>query len=402
MNTSRVAFEPVAQEQLNWLGTEPIPAAAYYDPDYFELERQAVFRRSWLQVGHVCELPEPGSFIRREVEVVNASVIIARGKDGEIRAFHNVCTHRGTELVTAESGKQSTFSCRYHRWTFSMEGALIAAPDFEQFHISKADCALPRVALEICAGLIFINFDAAPKQALREWLGPLAERIEALPVARATTFTEYVYEIDANWKLTYDNFQENYHIRFIHPRSGGAGMGPQNPFGYPLRYAFHGLHRTQTIWVNPDSPPPPYTQKLAFTKAVANAMAKGVTVTQDAKEYFALFPNFFLLGSPVQHFSHVVMPISATRSRGVIRIYWIGEDSNASERFARECLMAIARDVHCEDRDVIEAGQRGLGRGYLKHIHFQTQEVLCRHLYKTVDNAVMAYQAEMKQEGTAA
>ncbi len=88
------------------------------------------------------------------------------------------------------------------------------------------------------------------------------------------------------------------------------------------------------------------------------------------------------------------MPISATRSRGVIRLYWIGEDKSASERFAREYLMATARDIHAEDRGVIEAGQKGLSSGALKHIHFQTQEVLCRHLFLTVDTAVEAYKAE--------
>src|SRR3546814_5413752 len=92
--------------------------------------------------------------------------------------------------------------------------------------------------------------------------------METLPVATATTFSEYVYEIDGNWKLTYDNFQENYHLRFIHPRSGGGGaVGPDNPFGYPTRYGFHGESRTQTIWTNP-APKLSATQMLAFGKLV--------------------------------------------------------------------------------------------------------------------------------------
>jgi phenylpropionate dioxygenase-like ring-hydroxylating dioxygenase large terminal subunit len=393
MNTHVTRFEPVQQQDMDWLGTDPIPARPYYDPDWFELERQAIFRRSWLQIGHVCELPEPGSFIRREVEVANASLLIVRGKDGQIRAFHNVCTHRGTQLVAAEAGRQSTFSCPYHRWTFGGDGALLSAPDFEQFHLAKQDCALRKVAVDVCAGMIFISFADSPPP-LRDWLGGLAERLEALPIARATNFSEYVYEIDANWKLTYDNFQENYHLRFIHPRSSGAGTGPDNPFGYPSRYGFHGPHRTQTIWVNPAAPPPLAPTLVAFGTALQAASAHGATGTQDGKDYFALFPNFFLFGSPIQHFSHVVMPIGATRSRGVFRVYWIGEDSSASERFAREHLMALVRDVHAEDRGVIEAGQRGLSSGALSHIHFQTQEVLCRHLYNQVDAAVRAYQAE--------
>lgn len=149
-------FEKVSQETLDWLGTEPIPAKPYYDPAYFELEREAVFRRSWIQIGHVCELPDPGSFIRRELEVLKASLLIVRGKDGAIRAFHNVCTHRGTRLIDVDAGRQSTFSCPYHRWTFATDGSLVSAPDFEEFHVEKADCALPAVTVADCAGLIFV------------------------------------------------------------------------------------------------------------------------------------------------------------------------------------------------------------------------------------------------------
>lgn len=390
MNAQGSAFRPVQQAELDWLGTDPIPAGPYYDPAFYELERQAIFLKDWIEVGHVCEVPEPGSFIRREIEFAKASVLIVHGKDGVIRAFHNVCTHRGTQLVSDEGGRRSTFSCPYHMWTFGTDGALLSAPDLEQFHVGRKDCALPKISLGICAGLIFISFAEDPRP-LREWLGTLAERLEAMPVARATTFHEYVYEIEANWKLTYDNFQENYHLRFIHPRSGGAAAGPANPFGYPLSYSFHGPHRTQAIWSNPEAPPPPAPAMLAYSAAARSAAIESFLGLQDAKEYIALFPNFFIFGSPLQHFSHVVMPISATRSRGIIRLYWIGDDASAAESFAREFLMATARDIHAEDRAVIEAGQRGLSSGALKHIHFQTQEVLCRHLYQQVAAAVESH-----------
>src|SRR3546814_18681026 len=106
--------------------------------------------------------------------------------------------------------------------------------------------------------------------------------METLPVATATTFSEYVYEIDGNWKLTYDNFQENYHLRFIHPRSGGGGaVGPDNPFGYPTRYGFHGESRTQTIWTNP-APKLSATQMLAFGKVVPTLLQTGL-MSRDRK-----------------------------------------------------------------------------------------------------------------------
>lgn len=393
MNKPIKEFRPVEDEQIAWLGTGPVPALPYYDPEYFEAERQAVFLKSWIMVGHVCELPEPGSFIRVDLEFARASLLIVRGKDGAIRALHNVCTHRGTQLVEEAAGRRSTFSCPYHMWTFGTDGALLSAPDFAGFGLDKADCSLRQVAVGECGGLVFVNFDPGA-QPLREWLGDdYATMLETMPVAEATTFTEYTYDIAANWKLTYDNFQENYHLRFIHPRSGGAGTGEGNPFGYPQSIGFSGLHRTQRIWSNPAPEVKPF-QGGAFGRGYQAAAARGLVGRPHERDYLAFFPNLFIIGTPTQNFSHVVYPIAADRSRGVVRIYWKGEDANASERFAREYSLASLRDIHCEDISVIEAGQRGLSSGALEHIHFQRMEALCRHLFVSVDERVRQFRAE--------
>jgi phenylpropionate dioxygenase-like ring-hydroxylating dioxygenase large terminal subunit len=387
-------FQPALPDDVARLGTGPVPAAPYYDPEYFELERQAVFLKSWIQVGHTCELPEAGSFIRVELEFAKASLLIVRGRDGQVRAFHNVCTHRGTQLVDEAAGRRSNFSCPYHRWTFGTDGALVSAPDFEAFGLAKADCGLPQVAFDTCGGLMFVNFDKdAPP--LREWLGDYAAILEQMPVAKATTFTEYTYDIAANWKLTYDNFQENYHLRFIHPRSGGPATGEDNPFGYPSSIGFNGPHRTQRIWANPQPDVKPFLG-AAFARGARAAAGRGLMELPYGRDYLAFFPNLFIIGTPLQPFSHTVYPIAADRSRGVFRIYWVGEDANASERFAREYALASLRDIHAEDVAVIEAGQRGLSSGALSHIHFQTMEVLCRHLYLKVDERVSAW----RQKGT--
>jgi phenylpropionate dioxygenase-like ring-hydroxylating dioxygenase large terminal subunit len=393
MNVQTRQYDLPPSSEALAIGTGPVPAAPYYCPAFFELECQAVFRRSWLQIGHMSELAEPGSFIVRELEFAKASILIVHGKDGVVRAFHNVCTHRGTQLVQEPCGKKASFSCPYHMWTYGQDGKLLSAPDFDRFYVDKAQCSLPPVAVDVCAKLIFINLDPTPRQSLRDYLGPMAAELETLPLAKATCFAEYVYEVEANWKIAYDNFQENYHLRFIHPRSGEAAAGPENPFGYPSHYGFAGLHRTQTIWSNPNPPIRP-VQGIAFGKMVAAAMAEGIMNGPNNRQYFAIFPNLFILGSPTQHFSQTVMPVSATRSRSTIRIYFVGDEDNASERFAREYVMATARDIHAEDRSVIEAGQRGLSSGALKHIHFQQQEVLCRHLLHGVTTLVEAYQAE--------
>ena len=375
------------------LGTDPIPARYYYDPEWYELERKAVFLRSWINVGHVCEVPEPGSFIVRQLEFARASLIIVRGKDGEVRAFHNTCTHRGTQLTHDTCGKRNTFSCPYHMWTFGTDGALISAPDFERFYTSKDSVGLKQVAVGVCAGLIFVCFD--PQQSLAEYLGPMAEKLESLPVARATQFHEYVYDINANWKITYDNFQENYHLRFIHPRSAGPGIGGENPFGYPASYSLVGRHRTQTIWTDPNGEVKP-SMMTGFMRGAARLAKDGVLGHANDRNYFALFPQLFLLGSAGNHFLHNVYPLGPEKSRGVIRLYWIGEDETASVRYAREMAMATTRDVHSEDVSVIEAGQRGLSSGALEHVHFMEKEILCRHLVKVVEDTVNAYVEETR------
>lgn len=385
-------------DQVRWLGTDPIPAKPYYDPEWFELERNAIFMRTWIEVGHVCELPAPGTWIRRELEFANASILIVRGKDGQIRAFYNACTHRGTQLVEEERGRGANFLCPYHFWNFGDDGRLIAAPDFDRFAVTKAECKIPKISVDTCAGLIFVNLDPDPGQTLREYLGDYAGMMETLPVARATTFHEYSYEIDANWKITYDNFQENYHLRHVHGRTGIATVHKDNLYGYPDKYTFNGPHRTQQIWSNPEPLIKPM-QGYNMGLAVQQAMAQGIMDSEYARTYFALFPSFFMIGTPVQHFSHKVYPLSATRSRGVFRVYWVGEADTASKRYAREYAMASIRDIHTEDVNIITRAQKGLLSGAIKNVHFMNMEGLCRHLYQQVVAQVDAYQAEVAAAG---
>lgn len=382
-------MEP-AEDAVRAFATGPVSSRPYWDPQWWELEKEAIFKRTWLHVAHVCEVPEPGSFLRLEVAFADADLIIVHGRDGVIRTFHNVCTHRGTELVQERSGRRGQFSCIYHRWTFGTDGTLLSAPDFERFHVSRESCALKQVATEVLAGMIFINFDPEPAESVREFFGPIAAGMEALPVARATSFTEFQYEIGANWKLNFDNFQENYHLRFIHPRTGAQTIGAANPFGYPTHYGFQGPHRSQTLWRNPDPPPVPPT--------LLEGATRGMRLSQDdphpfVKTDYKLFPCLHVVGlPPMLQYTHTMMPLSVDRTRGVIRMYWTDEPDCASRLFAREMGMFSVRDVLCEDRIAIEAGQRGVAR--IEKVHFQDHEILLRHLYETVREKVAAYLAE--------
>jgi phenylpropionate dioxygenase-like ring-hydroxylating dioxygenase large terminal subunit len=398
MMSAEQPFNMIPVEEAAALqGYGPVPSRPYFDPAWWELERQAIFLRTWIHVGHVCEVPEPGSFIRRELEFANASLLIVRGKDGEVRAFRNTCTHRGTELVAEAAGKRAQFTCRYHSWTFGTNGRLLSAPDFERFHTPKEDCALNRVATEVVAGMIFVNFDPAPAQSARDFFGSIAEGMETLPVARAVGFTEWTYEIEANWKLNYDNFQENYHLRFIHPRTGASALAEENPFGYPSAYGFMGPHRSQTLWKNPNPPPFPPTLVLGASRGAQLAAKDGLAFV---KTDFKLFPALHVVGLPPNQYTHTHYPMGPSRTRGQIRMYWTKETDSASRAFAREQAMMAVRDVLSEDRFAVEAGQRGISG--IDKVYFQDHEVLPRHLYNEVVARVEAFVADRAAQGVAA
>ncbi len=383
------------EEAAKLRGRGPVSSLPYYDPDWWELERKAIFMRTWLHIAHVSEVAEPGSFIRRDIEFARASLLIVRGKDGEVRAFHNACTHRGTQLTQDCAGKRSAFTCPYHAWTFGTDGRLLSAPDFERFYVPKEDVALRQVACEVIAGLIFINFDPAPRQTARAFFGAVADAMEKLPMASAIDFTEWSYEIEANWKTNFDNFQENYHLRFIHPRTGLGATGPDNPFGYPTHYGFSGPHRSQTLWFNPDPPPVPETLMMAGMRGAKLAAQDGVVCP---KTDFKLFPCFHVVGLPPgTQFTQTMMPLGPGRTRATVRMYWTTPANNASRRYTREFMAMTIRDVLSEDRHAVESAQRGLNSGAIAQIHFQDHEMLLRHLYETTVQIVTEYKAEQAQ-----
>ncbi|MGA1677793.1 MAG: aromatic ring-hydroxylating oxygenase subunit alpha, partial [Pseudomonadales bacterium] len=150
-----------------------VPGGRYNDVRFFELEREHLWRRSWLLAAHTDELPEPGSFLRWE----NAGqpVVIVHDDDGRIRAFYNTCSHRGAPVVTEQSGKRPRLTCRYHGWSYSLNGNLIAIRDAEDFSALDFSCrGLKPVRCEQFGRLVFVNFDDnAP--SLMDWLGPVAD-----------------------------------------------------------------------------------------------------------------------------------------------------------------------------------------------------------------------------------
>ncbi|MEZ7272959.1 aromatic ring-hydroxylating dioxygenase subunit alpha [Sphingobium sp. 10 DY56-G10] len=191
-----------------------IPAARYTSEAFYELEKKHLWSRTWLFVGLAHEFEEQGSY--RTYTLNEAPVVVMRGRDGEIRAFHNVCQHRGSLLMKDEGGVARNMRCLYHCWTYDLDGKLIFVPDEHYFSgLNKEERGLKPIRCEQFGSLLFVNFDeqAAP---LVEYLTDIPALWSDIPLDDLRLFDRFSFEVDCNWKCLQDNFAENYHAKYVH------------------------------------------------------------------------------------------------------------------------------------------------------------------------------------------
>jgi len=196
----------------------------YSDPDIYERDIERIFLRSWLYAGHQSEIPNPGDWFL--YDLAGESVIIARGLDGEIRAMLNVCRHRGSRICLEQSGCSKRLICRYHGWTYELDGNLVGASRMGE-DFDKSGISLKRVHVELLDGMIFINFADRPSSfaPVREGL---ADCLRPYDLANAKVAHRQSYPIAANWKLAVENYCECYHCAPAHPEySRGHSLAHQ-------------------------------------------------------------------------------------------------------------------------------------------------------------------------------
>ena len=192
-----------------------IPAGRYIDQRFFELEKQHIWRKSWLFAAHIDEIPEPGCYMLWE----NAGqpVIIVHGDDGEIYAHYNTCRHRGAPVVTEKSGKKMRLTCKYHGWTYTHQGELVSIRDPEDFRDLDFSCrGLISIRCERFGNLIFVNFDN-DCMTLREYLGPIADEWAEFQFDKVRLAARHSFVLDCNWKIAMEANTEVYHVKSIHP-----------------------------------------------------------------------------------------------------------------------------------------------------------------------------------------
>ena len=189
----------------------------YLEDSWFRKEREGIFFAEWMCVGRDSDLSDKGDY--RVVDLAGESIVLVRGDDERLRAFFNVCRHRGCQLVDSEdpdatSGRfKANIRCPYHSWTYRLDGALHHAPhmevDKERYHLHEA-------RLDAWAGFVFVNVKPGVK-TLAEHLGPVPDRVARYPLAELVVGRRIGYSVAANWKVLLENFNECYHCAGVHP-----------------------------------------------------------------------------------------------------------------------------------------------------------------------------------------
>lgn len=199
-----------------------IPVEAYISEDYARAERDRLWRKVWLQVGRVEEIPEPGNFLT--YDILDDSVIVLRGDDGELRAFHNVCSHRGRRLVDTPKGKRNAigrkmhFRCGFHGWRFDLEGKCTHIPEQQDWGNALGDerTRLGPVRVDSWSGWIFISLDP-DGESLRDYLEPMASLLDPFTLDKMRYRWRRWGVFDCNWKVALEAFNETYHVEATHP-----------------------------------------------------------------------------------------------------------------------------------------------------------------------------------------
>lgn len=215
-----------------------IPAANYFDEDRFEAEVNLIFKRLPLVLAATAELAKPGDY--KAMEAVGVPVLLTRGKDGEVRAFMNSCTHRGTYVVVEGTGNTSRFVCPYHGWTFDREGTLIGIASREDFGEIDTSCygLTPLPVSERC-GLIWVTLNPESKLDMDAFLSGYDDLLDGFGFEDWHYFSERTLK-GPNWKIAYDGYLDFYHLPVLHRDTFGA-----NTSNKALYYAW-GPHQRVT------------------------------------------------------------------------------------------------------------------------------------------------------------
>jgi phenylpropionate dioxygenase-like ring-hydroxylating dioxygenase large terminal subunit len=325
-----------------------LPAWTYSDPEYFRVEMARLMRPSWQVVCHVSDVAQPGAW--HSLEFIGESIVVVRGDDGVVRAFANVCRHRGSRILDGASGCARRFTCPYHAWTYGLDGRLIGVPHKASYpNLEPSEQRLSEVESEIWHGFIFVRLTGGGP-SVAEMMAPYEERIapyrfeDLRAIGRVTLRPRPV-----NWKNVADNYSDGLHIQVAHP-----GLTRLFGKGYGVEAETHVDRMWGALLDQPSS--------NASERMYQRILPQVPHLADEAQRlwlYFKLWPNVAFDIYPDQVDFMQFLPISPTETL-IREIAYAFPDDRREMQAARYLNWRINRRVNAEDTLLIARVQAGM------------------------------------------
>lgn len=326
-----------------------LPGEAYHSPGLFEWEQERVFNRHWVCLGRTEYLLAPGQV--RAVEHGGEEILIARDRDGTVRAFANVCRHRGHPLVAVgDAIDVRLIRCPYHSWSYRLDGSLRAAPTLTQSPgFDPAEWPLHSICVDTWHGWVFLDF-GGEAGSLSDALGNLDEVLAPYEPERLAVVARHSYEIAANWKLVVENYHECYHCTSIHPElcqvtpvDSGEDIQPSG------------------LWCGGTMVLKDHAVTMSLTGASQGVNFRALPPGREREVlYLGLFPNLLISPHPDYVMTHRMVPLGPDRT--FIECDWLfAPESLALEGFDASYAVDFWDITNREDWTACENVQRGTG-----------------------------------------
>jgi Rieske 2Fe-2S family protein len=326
----------------------------YTDPALLEPEQELIFERTWQLAGHVGSLPRPGAYITARAG--NQPVLVVRDEQHGLRAYRNVCRHRGSRLLSGSGQCKAAIRCRYHGWTYRLDGTLIGVPEGLSFgeRLDKSTLGLMPVRVEEMCGLVFVNLDPGATP-LRDLVGDLPQRLAPYRIGSLESFDSGGGTQPANWKVVADNYIEGYHIPIAHP--GLMRM---------LDYKHYDVEvNDHYVWFEAPMRSKPSSNRLERLYAQLVEPMPGLgQENRDVWRYAYIYPNTTIDLYPDQVNTWQLLPDGTGRTADVYGSYR-PPGTNPRTRLVQWANQRLNTLVLKEDIDLVDNVQQGLmTRGY--------------------------------------
>ena len=369
----------------------------YKDESIFDLEKNHIFYDSWIFIGHESQIPNKGDYF--VYKLLDEEIIVLRNKDNEVKAFFNVCRHRGSRICLEESGNTSRFSCPYHSWTYNLDGKLLAAKSLRE-GIDKSTLGLHPCNIASVSGMLLINLSDNP-QSLENLQSDLKEPFEMFGFEDLKVAAHKNYPIASNWKLAVENYQECYHCAPAHPEyslSHSLKIEDEPGFDEAQEKMMENLESCglKEFEVNKDfSNKDPDQEQYAYSRyALFDGYMTGskdgkplAPLLGDIKEFnqgcsdFNIGPVSYFLAYCDHIVGYIFTPVSQNQCQ--CDIYWlVNKDAEEGKDYDKDKLMWLWDVTTYADETIIVNNQKGVNSIKYKSGPYTDKEQSTRRFIK--------------------